>query len=169
MSPTVLPARREQGLKGSHVLAAFLAFFGVIFLVNGSMIYKAIATNGGLVANEPYRKGLHYNERIAAFERQERLGWSDGVTLARSGALEVAIAGDDGKPVAGLAVRAVLGRPATNREDRQLALAEVAPGTYAVSAGELEAGAWLLSLQAFSGEAKGEPVYRARRRLWLKP
>lgn len=168
MSPTVLPTRREQGLKGSHVLATFLAFFGVIFLVNGSLIYKAIGTNAGLVANEPYRKGLHYNERIAAAERQERLHWSDGVALARSGDLEIAIADRDGKPVTGLALTAVVGRPATNREDKPLQLKEAAPGTYVAVAGELAAGAWLLSFEAFE-DAAGEPVYRARRRLWLKP
>ncbi|MFX8903205.1 FixH family protein, partial [Acinetobacter baumannii] len=80
MSPTVLPRRAEQGLKGSHVLAVFLAVFGIVFVVNGSMIYNAVTTNAGLVANEPYRKGLHYNERIAADERQAQLHWSDGVS-----------------------------------------------------------------------------------------
>lgn len=169
MSPTVLPTRREQGLKGSHVLATFAAFFGVVFVVNGSMIYKAIGTNAGLVANEPYRKGLHYNERIAAAERQEQLHWSDGVALARSGDLEISIGGKDGKPVSGLVLKAVVGRPATNREDKPLQLKETAPGTYVASAGELEAGAWLLSFEAFEDAKGGEPVYRGRRRLWLKP
>ena len=33
-----------------------------VFLVNGAMIYEAISTHTGLVANEPYRKGLAYND-----------------------------------------------------------------------------------------------------------
>ena len=59
------------------MLVAFIAFFGTIFLVNGTLIYEAISTHTGLVANEPYRKGLAYNERIAADERQARLGWTE--------------------------------------------------------------------------------------------
>ena len=78
MSPTVLPpAPRQQGLRGRHVLWAFLGFFATVFVVNGAMIYSAVSTHSGLVANEPYRKGLHYNERIAADERQARLGWTE--------------------------------------------------------------------------------------------
>ena len=80
MSPTVLPTRRrQQGLRGRHVLVVFLGFFAAVFLVNGAMIYSAVSTHTGLVANEPYRKGLHYNERIAADERQARLGWTDAL------------------------------------------------------------------------------------------
>jgi nitrogen fixation protein FixH len=168
MSPTVLPARREQGLTGSHVLVGFLAFFGIIFAVNGSMIYNAVTTNAGLVANEPYRKGLYYNERIAADERQAQLHWSDGVALVRSGSLEITFAAGDGAPVSGLTVKAVVGRPATNREDKQVTLKETTPGTYVGDVGPLEAGAWLLSFEVFQGQAT-EPSYRARRRLWLKP
>ena len=40
------------------MLWAFLAFFGTVFAVNGAMIYAAVSTYTGLVANEPYRKGL---------------------------------------------------------------------------------------------------------------
>jgi len=71
MSPTVLPTapRQQQGLRGRHVLAGFLGFFAIVFVVNGAMMYAAVSTYSGLVANEPYRKGLHYNERLAAAER----------------------------------------------------------------------------------------------------
>ena len=59
------------------MLGVFLGFFATVFVVNGAMIYSAVSTHSGLVANEPYRKGLHYNERIAADERQARLGWTE--------------------------------------------------------------------------------------------
>ena len=36
MTAKALPTpRREQGLRGSHVLGMILAFFGAIFLING--------------------------------------------------------------------------------------------------------------------------------------
>ena len=58
MRTRALPAARISGLRGHHVLAGFLAFFGVVLAVNGAMIYSAISTHTGLVAIEPYRKGL---------------------------------------------------------------------------------------------------------------
>ena len=171
MSPTVLPtARRDSGgIKGSHVLTSFLLFFGVIFLVNGSMIYSAVSTNSGLVANEPYRKGLHYNDRIAASERQALLNWTEGAALTRDGKLSITLENEAGTPVRELTVNAVIGRPSTNRADIPLKLAEVAPGRYEAHAGPLEAGNWVLAFEARVSANAEEPVYRARRRLWLKP
>ena len=93
MSPTVLPRRRrQQGVGGRHVLMVVLGFFGVVFVVNGVMIYSALSTHTGLVANEPYRKGLHYNERIEADERQARLGWSDSIEIGRDGRVTLLVA-----------------------------------------------------------------------------
>ncbi len=62
-----------------------IAFFGVIFAVNGYFLYSALSTHTGVVAIEPYRKGLAYNERIAADERQKALGWQRQTSLARDG------------------------------------------------------------------------------------
>lgn len=171
MSPTVLPTapRETGGIKGSHVLMGFLAFFGIVFVVNGSMIYRAVSTNSGLVANEPYRKGLHYNERIAASERQALLHWTEGANLDRDGRLSITLETEAGAPVRGLAITAVVGRPSTNRADIALKLSEVAPGRYEAGAGALEAGAWLLAFEARVAETAEDPVYRARRRMWLKP
>ena len=170
MSPTVLPARRRaQGLNGRHVLLMMLAFFGAVFIVNGAMIYSALSTNTGLVANEPYRKGLHYNERIAADARQARLGWSERIEVSREGHVTLSLSHDDGHPVTGLVIEAVLGRPSTNRLDVRLALAEAAPGRYEAQTAPLAAGSWLIAVEARTEPRAVDPVYRARRRLWLKP
>lgn len=171
MSPTAMPTvrRMKSGLRGAHVLAAFLAFFGMIFAVNGAMIYSALKTHTGLVANEPYRKGLHYNERIAASERQALLDWSDAVSLRRDGMVAVRVTASGGRPVPSLSMRAVVGRPSTNSADRAIELKEAMPGLYEGSLGSLEPGNWLVALEARADRAADEPVYRARRRLWLAP
>lgn len=170
MNPTTIPAAsRKPGLRGVHVLSAFLAFFGMIFLVNGTMIYSALRTHTGLVANEPYRKGLHYNDRIAASDRQALLDWADAVTLGRDGRLAVRMTAAGGRPVPSLAMRAVVGRPATNREDRAIELKETEPGVYAATLGVLDAGGWLVSLEARADRSAAEPIFQARRRLWLTP
>ena len=167
MSPTILLARRPQGVQGRHVLGVFLAFFGTVFVVNGVMIYEAVSTHTGLVANEPYRKGLAYNERIGADERQARLGWTETLEVGRDGHVTLVLAERDGRAVRGLKVEGMLGRPATNRFDVKLALAETAPGRYEAQTAAVAEGSWLITLEV-RAPAGAEPIYRSRRRLWLK-
>lgn len=175
MSPTTLPTvQRREGLAGRHVLAGMVGFFAIVFAVNGVLLYKALATHSGLVAQEPYRKGLNYNDRVVADERQRALGWTDEVVLDGTGVVTMTVSDALGRPVTGLDVSGYLGRPSTTQHDRQLRLSETAPGRYTAAAGGAEAGAWLLALEARvasgpDGAATGEPVYRLKRRLWLKP
>jgi nitrogen fixation protein FixH len=149
------------------VLGVFLAFFAAVFVMNGALIYVAVRTNAGLVANEPYRKGLHYNERIAAEARQTQLGWTDKLDVTREGNVALMLKDSAGHPVTGLKVETVLGRPATNREDVRISLREVTPGRYVARMAPLGAGSWLVALEA-RADAE-EPVYRLRRRLWFTP
>lgn len=155
-------------LNGRHVLVAFLSFFGIIFAVNGYFLYSALRTYTGVVAVEPYRKGLNYNDRIAADDAQASLGWTHALDAARSGSVILMLKTTDGAPVAGLTLRGTLGRPSTREHDRTLAFQEVAPGRYQAEVGELEAGTWVAGIEAatVSGQTA---VYRGRNRLWLKP
>ena len=168
MSPTVLPVRRERGLQGRHVLIGVVAFFAIVFLANGAMIYEAISTHSGLVAREPYRKGLYYNERIAADERQARLGWKDAVEVGRDGHVAITMVDEESRPVVGKKITVLVGRPSTDRRDVRLALSETTPGRYEGKTAPLEAGNWLLALEVRADARAAEPLYRARRRLWLK-
>ncbi|MCL4764644.1 MAG: FixH family protein [Hyphomicrobiaceae bacterium] len=164
---TAIP--RGTPLQGRHVLAAVLGFFGTIFLVNGIFLYAALSTHTGVVAQEPYRKGLHYNQRIAAAARQDQLGWTADAMLTGETGLTVVVRDAAGAPVSGLFVAGALGRPSTDEHDLRLVLSEVAPGRYAVPIGGLEPGAWLASIEAvWPGSGDAEPVYRMRKRLWLK-
>jgi nitrogen fixation protein FixH len=170
MSPTTLPtARRQQGLQGCHVALIFFTFFGAIFAMNGAMIYSAVSTYSGIVSNEPYRKGLHYNDRISADERQARLGWTDTVTVSRDGHLVLVLAGRDGQPIGGARPNALLGRPSTNRHDIKFDLAETAAGRYEAQVGALDEGNWTIAVDIRTADSGPNPVYRVRRRLWLKP
>jgi nitrogen fixation protein FixH len=156
------------GLTGRHVLLAFISFFGVIFAVNGYFLYAALGTYTGVVAQEPYRKGLHYNDRIDADAAQASLGWRHTIEAARDGAIEFTVMDRNGAPVAGLGLGGAIGRPSTREHDRVLAFAEVAPGRYRASAGALEPGTWVASVEAATA-AGATTVYRGRNRLWLKP
>lgn len=158
-------------LTGRHVLIAFLGFFGVIFAVNGVFLYYAIGSYTGVVANEPYRKGLEYNRRIADDARQAALGWTRALTLTRAGELKFALKDAAGEPITGLIIEAQVGRPSTNVEDATVRLIEGAPGVYQSNLGAMAAGAWLVSAEAVrrrEGQSD-EVVYRVKERIWLKP
>ena len=165
-----MPARQErQGLSGRNVLMAVIAFFGAVFFANGIFIYAALSTYSGVVANEPYRKGLQYNDRIAAGDRQAQLGWTAEAALDPAAGLTFLLRKTDGTPVSGLRISGTLGRPSTVEFDRRLVLKEVEPGRYVGGVEDLSPGAWLVDLEAvWIGSGETEPVYRMRKRLWLK-
>ena len=164
---TVANALSPARLTGRHVLTILIAFFGVVFAVNGVFLTLALSTHTGLVANEPYVKGLHYNDRVAAEVAQQRLGWRVEVAeLSSEGRISVSVTSPAG-PVRGLNAAAALGRPSTANDDRKLVLEESSPGTYRATTANLAAGAWLLDVE-LRREPSGD-VYRLRRRLWLKP
>ncbi len=173
MSPTVLPTiKAETGLKGAHVLAALLAFFGIVFAVNGVLVFEALKTHSGVVAQEPYRKGLAYNDRIAADGLQSALGWKADVGFGSAGQVALTMLDRDDKPLSGLLIAGALGRPATERLDTKLSFAETTPGSYVASAGATDAGAWLVTIEARTeapAATAGNPAFRLRRKLWLKP
>ena len=162
--PAVAPHRQ---LHGRHVLALFVVFFGTVFAVNGYMLVSALSTYTGVVADEPYRKGLAYNERIASAARQDLMGWSDTITMDRSGLVTVRMVAKDGAPLAGLQFKATLGRAVTARGDMPLTFTEISPGEYRATLGPIDAGTWIITLEAYQGADRMAP-YRAKRRLWLK-
>jgi nitrogen fixation protein FixH len=160
---------RKPGLKGWHVLSALTLFFAAVFAVNAAMIYSAVSTYSGVVATEPFRKGLHYNDRILANERQLQLHWFDTLTIDREGRVELSITNADGRVIRGLNVGAIIGRPSTNREDVQLVLAADAAGHYQARMTPLAPGSWIVSIEARTSAEAVEPIFRARRRIWMAP
>ena len=163
------PAQQAWRLTGRHVLAILIGFFGVVFSVNGYFLSRALSTHTGVVSVEPYRQGLAYNLRIAADERQTALGWRDVVRLMPDGAVSVTITTPDGAPVGGLMVEGVLARPATASADIALQLNEIGSGQYIARTNAPAPGAWIVAIEARRRDETMEPVYRARRRLWLEP
>ena len=162
-----LPAADGWRLDGRHVLFGMIGFFLVIFGVNGVFLYSALSTHTGIVASEPYRKGLAYNERIAADEQQTERGWSQDMTIVPDGRLALHLTDKNKDPIGTLAITARVGRPATANFDRQMKLTETTPGNYAADLGKLAEGSWIVAIEARDGDDK--PIYRSRRRVWLKP
>lgn len=164
-------SRGEFRITGRFVLVSLLAFFGVVFAVNGTMLALALSTNSGVVANEPYRKGLKYNERIAADEHQMELGWKSEIIVDAKGKRIVATLTDrDGKPLQGMTATATVGLAVTDRDDLTAILVESVPGTYEAPLQVADAGNFIANLEVKDPKDSSQGVvYRARRRLWLAP
>ncbi|KAB2913361.1 MAG: FixH family protein [Hyphomicrobiaceae bacterium] len=159
----------SKGIQGRHVLLAMVVFFGIVFAVNGIFLYSALSTYTGVVAQEPYRKGLQYNQRIGEGAKQDALGWREDVRVDRQG-VTLRLVDRDGQPVTGLKVAGFIGRPSTNQQDIRVALREANAGIYSVQLETLQAGSWIVNLEASPFVAdKDEVTYRTRKRIWLKP
>lgn len=162
---------QQGGITGRHVLFAMIGFFAIVFAVNGVFLYSALSTHTGVVSNEPYRKGLAYNERIEADAVQQERNWYVDLTIPdAAGDVRLALADAQGRPVAGLGLSGRLGRPSTGDLDQQLAFKEAAAGTYVAPISALQSGTWVIDVQASELKTNGEEiVWRMRKRLWQKP
>lgn len=162
--------QKRGGLTGAHVLFSLLGFFAVIVVADATLIYKALTTFGGVDNVNAYRDGLAYNTRIAADTRQSVLGWQDLTEISGDPVrLRVSLKAKDGTPVTKQRIVAKVGRPATNRFDSNIALAEATPGVYEAVLETAESGSWVVEAQVFSGAEAATPVFQIRRRLWVAP
>jgi nitrogen fixation protein FixH len=155
-----------NGVRGRHVLLGLIAFFGVILFANMWLVFFALETFSGGDRPDPYRAGLHYNDTLAAAERQAKLGWRAEIAYDdRAGKLTLSFLDKTAAPVTGLDIGGTVGRPATNKEDRSLHFKEVGNGVYAADV-RLAPGVWTVA--ATSNEAGlSDPVYRLKERLFV--
>ena len=154
-------------LEGRHVLMSLIGFFGVMLIANGIFVYFALATfSGG--DTDPYRKGIHYDQTLQEAERQKALGWRTEVQYDdEKGRLQLSFLDKMAAPVTGLRVAAALSRPATDREDRSVDLAEMSQGVYAADV-QLAPGLWVISIESSGGGGEArDSLYRLKQRLFV--
>lgn len=130
-------------LTGRHVLIYIIAFFAVIFAVNGVFVYVSLQTHPGVTSSDAYRKGLRFNLELDRAERQNARGWKPEISIVR-GVPEIRLSDKTGRPVAGLEVSATARRPVHDRADTNLVLREMEPGRYRTVQPPLAPGRWEL-------------------------
>ena len=114
-----------DGIKGHHVLLGLVGFFGVMLIVNAIFVYFALATFSGGDTTNPYRKGLEYNETLAAAERLAARGWQGEFGYDdRNGRLTLSVRDRESAPVSGLIIEALISRAVTAKADRATRLAD---------------------------------------------
>ena len=153
-------------IDGRHVLAGLLAFFAVVAFANAIFVYSALTTFGGIDTEDAYRRGLAYNATLTEADQQSALGWRTSLTHDRAnGALRLTIEDRESRPITGLSISGRLSRPATSRQDLNLAhFEEHAGGVYEIALGAMPSGNWIADLVV---QSVGNAPYRMRERLWL--
>ncbi len=142
---------------------AIIAFFAVIFMANGFLIYLAVSGFEGLVEDNYYEKGLNYNDVI----QQEKLGWkielsfTDDMKAGAPNKAKVVIFDPKGEPIGGARVRIALRRPATDRFDKEF---ELVPSGCAYHGTVFlpVSGLWDIAVKAEKGDDRKEKTFRVR-------
>ena len=167
--------RTKRGWTGWHVLATLVAFFGVIFTVNGIMAYIALSTFSGIETQNAYQTGRDYNDRLAAAAAQQALGWqvSFAEDFAPSGegaqaSVTVRVVDADGAAVTGLGGELTFWRPVVRGKDVIVQLEEQGAGVYSAIADLPARGHWEMRLlfQRDSLAGEGADPYYLEKRVW---
>ena len=156
-------------LRGGHVLAAMLAFFGIVIAINIAFSVIAVRTFPGEDEPHSYLQGLHYNETLAARAAQTALGWRAAVRIVRGReavALDLHLADSAGAPLDGMVVTGVLRRPATARDDHDLTFTPIGGGGYRAEISGFAEGSWTVQGVARRGDQRFD---FERRMTWRQP
>jgi nitrogen fixation protein FixH len=159
------PGRRWTGLT---ILLALLGFFGVVFAVNGVMIFAALSTRTGTDTDSAYQAGRMFEHDVALAKAQDARRWQVDakVTPAPDGGRRVDVVARDasGKPIGGMVLSAIFERPTDRRLDRAVVVTEDSPGTFHGTAA-IPAGQWDLVIEL---TRQGDQMFRSRNRIILK-
>ena len=109
----------------------FVAFFLVVAIIDGILVYLATSTHSGLVTENAYKKGLNYNQQIAAFNKQVLTGWSGEIGFNNE-TLSFKLIDKGGEPIVGAKVVAHVLRSTMSGLDFKVTLQDQGKGRYEV-------------------------------------
>lgn len=159
--------KRPRELTGRAVLLWLVAFFGVVFAVNGVLVKAATSTFGGVEVQSSYKAGLMFETEVARARAQDDLRWRVDGHMVRNAAgnavLDVSVRDSQGKPVTGITTEARLAHPANERLDRDIDLRGIGTGQFHGEV-QAQAGRWDLIVDVFRGD---ERVFRSRSAITL--
>lgn len=158
------PPRRWTGWT---ILFALLGFFGVIFAVNGLMMYEALSTLSGVDTDSAYQAGLMYEQAVATARAQDARHWQVDAKLTPASdgeRLDVKARDATGQPLVGMQASVIFERPTDRRLDRSVVLVEDAAGRFHGNA-DVAAGQWDVVIEL---TRHGEQLFRSKNRVVLK-
>lgn len=150
---------RRFVLRGWHVLALMLGFFGTVIAVNATFVTLALSSFPGEDVRRSYLQGLNYNQTLAERRVQAARGWQASAALreADGGAVvEVVLRDANGALLDGLETTGALRWPNAERFDHTLAFEGRGDGRYVAPVNALHPGRWILRARA--ADAQGEAL-----------
>lgn len=138
---------------------ALTAALGFAIVVNIGMVWSALSTFPGVAQDDVFDHSNAYDKVLAEASREAALGWSVQ-PVVESFAPVLALAGRDGRPLAGATLTAQARRPLGPDHRTQLAFREAAPGRYVAATALSEAGQWDLRLTIVHA---GQTLHATRR------
>lgn len=147
-------AKAAFTLKGWHVLAMLVAFFGVIATVNGVMMTLAMRSMPGIETRSSYEASQKFNTLLAAQEAQNALGWQVDLSRVRfeHGEILVHVRDRAGAAQSGLDITVTLAHPADARRDHTVRLTQKGAGDYSAPLPALPPGQWRVELEIKQGD-----------------
>lgn len=140
--------KASRPITGWHVLAIFLAFFGVIIAVNIGLAWKAVSTFPGLEVENGYVASQTFDVEMAA---QKGLGWTLTPTYdAAADVVHLAFTDAAGRPVMLADLDVLIGRTTEAVDDRRPAFV-LADQVYSAPA-TLAKGKWMMAVTAHAAD-----------------
>jgi nitrogen fixation protein FixH len=131
---------------GRHFSAIIVAFFAVVVGINFMMAYLASSTFGGVVVENSYVAGQHFNRWLDQAEQEKALGWKAEVSRLGDNRIAIVLIG---APTSGVTLGAVARHPLGRMADRKLRFVPAGAGRF-VSEQPLPVGRWRLRIEADS-------------------
>ena len=158
---------RWKWFKQSHVWipSAFVAFFAVVFLANGIMIFSALNTWRGLASESPWVKDAGYKGVVDPDAARGGLDWRVGIDVTghdggRRAEVAVRLTGGSGKPVEANRVRVGFVRPTDDGYDTTARLQPQGGGVYRARVDLPVPGLWEVRVAAERGS---DSIHRSKR------
>jgi nitrogen fixation protein FixH len=151
----------------------FVAAFGLIMAVNGTMAYLAVHTWTGLTTKHPFEEAQHFEKAIAQKAAQEKLGWramaafeavptsAPSSALARTGSVRFSLLDRNGRGIDNLTINAQAKRPTNEGSDQTLNFKAQGSGVYAAPVNFPLAGQWDIYITA----TRADDVFEMRQRI----
>ena len=130
---------------GRQVFALFILFFGVIIIANTIFIYIAVHSHTGVITDNPYEKGLKYNETLQKAKEQPKM--FDKVSF-QEGILKWTLLDQNHKPVESAVINVTLIRPIQDGYDFETTMDYVSNGIYIKKLELPLSGQWEAHLRA---------------------
>lgn len=143
--------------KDKYILFIFIAFFGVIFLINGIFAYVAISTQTGLVTEQYYQKGLDFDKTLEEARNQPKL--IEQVTY-ESPILRWKLADKNSAPLLNATVSARLIRPVQDGHDFDISFVHKGNGIYEAPLTLPYKGSWVAKLESQWTQDNQNKVYK---------